>query len=680
MKREALTEKILVLGIDGMDPQLTKKFVGQGRMPNVAKLIERGAQREDLMLLGGVPTITPPMWTTLSTGAHPNTHGITCFWNQNTYDLEEIVYALDSRLCKAEPLWNVFAEEAGKKTLVWHWPGSSWPPTSDSPNLAVVEGTQPTSINMGIAKCDDGILVVAGSEFTDYAFRKQGHSNNGAGCIITDLEEEKAEERGAIDEDGSFKALSGKNIKNVMLSPADGEGVAEFTTCDLENTPLAPAHGWAAAAEGAREFVILLKDGLIRRPALVVPNAQGIYDKVEIYSSKKDQAPLLVLTPEDRRRFDVRDVYRLEQEEIVNNRYYTLLDLSPDGSKVRLYLSNAFDLSKDNLFHPKSLYQDILQNVGCVPAIPTGGGTIPELVENVMLPCWENYTAWQARALNYLIKERQYEIVFSHLHNVDCMGHAFWEWAKKRSRNDLDEAQYQGFIASIYEDTDRYIGAFLPLLDEGFTIVVTSDHGLLVNEEEHCAMMGDPFGINAAVMDELGYTVLKRDVEGNRLKEIDWNKTRAVASRGNHIWLNLKGRNKYGIVDPADKYVLEEAIISDLYNYRNTAGKRIIALAMRNKEAALLGMSGPECGDIIYWNTEGMNRIHGDSMSTYTGYFDTTVSPIFIAAGQGLKQGFTTERVIRQVDVAPTLAWLGGVRMPAQCEGAIVYQILAEDI
>ena len=34
-------------------------------------------------------------------------------------------------------LWNVFAE-AGKQTLVWHWPGSSWPPTSDSPNLHVV--------------------------------------------------------------------------------------------------------------------------------------------------------------------------------------------------------------------------------------------------------------------------------------------------------------------------------------------------------------------------------------------------------------------------------------------------------------------------------------------------------------------------------------------------------------
>ena len=71
MKREALTEKIIVLGVDGMDPRLTRKYVDMGIMPNVKKYLERGSAREDLVLLGGVPTITPPMWTTLATGANP---------------------------------------------------------------------------------------------------------------------------------------------------------------------------------------------------------------------------------------------------------------------------------------------------------------------------------------------------------------------------------------------------------------------------------------------------------------------------------------------------------------------------------------------------------------------------------------------------------------------------------
>lgn len=64
-------KKVLILGVDGMDPSLTKKYMEAGLMPNTRQFVERGACREDLVLLGGVPTITPPMWTTLATGATP---------------------------------------------------------------------------------------------------------------------------------------------------------------------------------------------------------------------------------------------------------------------------------------------------------------------------------------------------------------------------------------------------------------------------------------------------------------------------------------------------------------------------------------------------------------------------------------------------------------------------------
>ena len=147
----AKAEKVIILGVDGLDPRATRYYMEQGKLPNIQKIVERGAGREDLVLLGNMPTITPPMWTTLATGAFPITHGITCFWNQDPEHLDTMVYSLDSRECKAEPLWNVFAEDAGKKTLVWHWPGSSWPPTSDSENLHVVDGTQPGAVNMGVA-------------------------------------------------------------------------------------------------------------------------------------------------------------------------------------------------------------------------------------------------------------------------------------------------------------------------------------------------------------------------------------------------------------------------------------------------------------------------------------------------------------------------------------------------
>ena len=201
----------------------------------------------------------------------------------------------------------------------------------------------------------------------------------------------------------------------------------------------------------------------------------------------------------------------------------------------------------------------------------------------------------------------------------------------------------------------------------------------MITEENHPPVLTEGL-VSVPVMKELGYTVLKKDENNHDIREIDWTQTRALAIRGGQIYLNVKGRDPHGIVDPADKYELEAQIISDLYNYRDPhTGKRVVSVALRNKDAVLLGEGGPDCGDIVLFMEEGFNIIHMDSLSTQTGYYHTSVSPIFVAAGQGIKKGYVATRNIRQVDVAPTMAALGGVRMPEHNEGSVVHQILAEE-
>ena len=107
----------------------------------------------------------------------------------------------------------------------------------------------------------------------------------------------------------------------------------------------------------------------------------------------------------------------------------------------------------------------------------------------------------------------------------------------------------------------------------------------------------------------------------------------------------------------------------------DTAG---IAFALHNKDAVLLGMGGPEAADIIFCVHDDYCYDHGNSMSTATGHNDTTVSPIFMAAGPGIKENYRTTRYIREVDVAPTAAVLIGVDFPENCEGAPAYQIFTE--
>ncbi len=663
------TDKVLLLGIDGMDPKMTKKFMEEGKLPNIKKFVEHGAQKENLQLMCTPPTITPPLWTTLATGALPVTHGITCFWRQDPVHLDTAGYNLDSRLCTAEQLWNVTAE-AGMKTLVWHWPGSSWPPTSDNPNLHVVDGTQPAGVNAGVAKVEGEKITVAKDTFKEVLFKPAATTNTGAGCVIEDIPE-------SDDTFDTNSLLGGMSMTNIILKQSDGEDGIEDVAVDLCNSPIKDAAGWADAPEGAKEFYVVTSSGLVRRPCLILKNEEGKYDRVAYYHSKKDVEPIVVLK-KDEYKMGVVDEMIYKEEKVMASRNMMVMDIAEDGSFVRFWMSKAFDVAHDTMFHPKSLYKQIVDNVGYVPPTPTFGGKNLEIVNRIMMPTWDHYCQWQADTLNYLIDENKYDVVFSHIHNVDAQGHMFWYYGKNRPvMNKLEEEEYQAAMEEVYLQTDRYLGRFTHYLDEGWTIMIFSDHGLLTPEEEEKPLIGDAFGCNVMVMQELGFTILKKDENGNNLKEIDWEKTRAVATRGGQIYINLKGKYPTGIVDPADKYELEREIIDGLYNYRLN-GKRVIAVAMRNKDAMVLGTGGPQCGDVLYWLEEGVNRLHGDALPMVEGYKETSVSPIFIAAGKGLKKGYKSQRIIRQADMAPTLAHMLDVRMPKQCEGAVIYQILED--
>lgn len=667
--RKAMADKIMVVGIDGMDPRMTKKCVEQGLMPNTKKLIEMGACREDLVMLGAQPTVTPPMWTTLATGAYPNTHGITCFLRQSPKGLDQTEYNLDSRLCKAEQLWNVTAE-AGLKTLVWHWPGSAWPPSSDNPNLYVVDGSSPGAVNTSICTVDKEKILVADVKVEGATFKAKAAQDSKVPCVIENLKTDD------MTFDVSAKAHSRDTTRNIIENHSEGEGAISDAPFDVVLSGIKEAKGWNNAPEGAKEFTVLHSGGLIRRPALILQNEQGVYDHVEIYKSKKEDAPMVVLekgvfTP------DVYDEAIKEDTKYRVNRNMRVLELSEDGNHLKMWISSGLDMENDTLWHPKRIFKEVTENVGYPQPTCLTGGADKVLIRDCLGANWEYSGEWTANAIHHLIEKEGIEVIFTQFHNIDLQSHMLAKYLKN-GHNDMTGKDYQDMLDQVYVQTDEYIGRYMDLLEKGWTLIVTSDHGLVCPEFEP-PLVCDPSGTNVGLMSELGFTTLKRDENGNTIKEIDWENTKAVQTRGNHIWINLRGRDEHGIVEPEDKYEVEEEIITALYGYKHpVSGKRVISLAMRNKDAVLLGMGGPECGDILIWIAEGYNYDHCDSLSTTYGHATTSTSPIFIGAGKGFKPGYT-DRVIREVDFAPTMAALLGTRMPAQCEGAPVYQILAEE-
>ena len=685
--RKAHAQKVMVLGVDGLDPRFSRRMIDEGKLPNMAEYVRRGVCREDLVLLGGHPTITPPMWTTLATGCYANVHGITGFYRQHPDDLSAMTYALDSRYCKAEQVWNCTAE-GGKKTLVFHWPGSSWPPSSDSENLYVIDGTSPGALGMATSQTEGDFMFGASEKVTEPKYISNADPNVVALCVVEELPDtskdvswELGESAGAIDKMSVCLDFTGTPESSAPL-------------IDVVQSYVRPATGWSIEVpEDAKETAILFSRGLIRRPALLLKNEDGKYDKLAIYKNKKTAEPIVVLNKGVVTGNIIDEGFNKKDEKFDVVRTMKLLDMAEDGSWMKMWISAAMNINVYDTWHPQYMYDYIKET--CGPTPPTANMyEQTEEIHQCMMAGWQITMDWQVNAIHEIIKREGIEVVFSHMHNVDLINHTFihalseeyGDMLRGYGVTDRSHADYVRWQEELYAMTDAYLGKFLHFLDEGWTIIITSDHAQVAAQHGFFALLGNIQGYNVKIFEELGYTVMMRDENGERIREVDWSKTRAITNRSNDVWLNLKGRNTHvqsdgtvveGIVDPADKYELEEEIMTKLYELKHpTTGKRVIQLAVRNKDAVHFGLGGPECGDIIYFLAEGYNGHHGDSLSTAYGAENTSVSPIFIGAGPGFKSGVYTERIIRQIDVAPTISALLGVRFPAQCEGSPAYQIL----
>ena len=677
-RQRRVNKGIMVLGVDGMDPRYTRYMVDQGKMPAMAEYIKRGACREDLVLLGGHPTITPPMWTTLATGCYANVHGITGFYRQHPEDLAGVCYALDSRDCKAEQIWNVTAEN-GIKTLVFHWPGSSWPPSSNSENLFVADGTSPGAMGMATSQTEADSIFGASDKVTEPKFMTKVDPHAVAMCVVEELPDR------STNLGYDFAEAQTTGLDKMSICQDWAPGLTQPPRINLAQSYVREAAGWAFEIPAdAKETVVLMSRGLLRRPALLLKNEAGIYDTIAIYKSKKSEEPLVTLKVGETKGniyddgFDKND----NKRDVVRN--MKLLSMAEDGSSMKMWISAAMDVNIYDTWSPKRVYDYVKET--CGPTPPTAN--IYEQTEELhqcMMSGWEIACNWQSAAIHEIVKREGIELVMSHMHIDDLVDHTFIHNLSKivadgsyaRGLTEVTHEDYKRWQEELYVVTDNYLGSFLHYLDEGWTIIVTSDHAQLASTYSHYPSLGNVNGYSARLFQEWGYLDFKHDEDGNEIEEIDWSKTKAIPNRSMDIYINLKGRNPEGIVEPEDKYELEEEIMTKLYELKHPAnGHRVIGLALRNKDAVHIGLGGPESGDIVYCLAEEFNQHHGDSLSTYQGHEHTSVSPIFVGAGPGFKQDYYTDRIIRQIDVAPTISALFGVRFPAQAEGAPAYQIL----
>ena len=112
--------RIIVLGLDGMDPKLIDLLMSEGKLPNFARLRQQGAYGR---LLSSKPLLSPVIWTTIATGKTPDQHGIGHFTAIDQVTGETLPVTSSMRRVKA--LWNILSERERRVAVVGWW--ATWP-------------------------------------------------------------------------------------------------------------------------------------------------------------------------------------------------------------------------------------------------------------------------------------------------------------------------------------------------------------------------------------------------------------------------------------------------------------------------------------------------------------------------------------------------------------------------
>lgn len=112
--------RVIVLGLDGMDPQVIDQLLSEGDLPNFARMRREGAYGR---LRSNEPLLSPVVWTTIATGKPPLQHGIAHFVAVNEKTGEQL--PVTSRMRRVRAVWNMLSEAGRKVDVVGWW--ATWP-------------------------------------------------------------------------------------------------------------------------------------------------------------------------------------------------------------------------------------------------------------------------------------------------------------------------------------------------------------------------------------------------------------------------------------------------------------------------------------------------------------------------------------------------------------------------
>jgi predicted AlkP superfamily phosphohydrolase/phosphomutase len=497
----ARSRKVIILGVDGLDPDLLSKFMAEGKMPNFARLAAQGSFRR---LTTSIPPQSPVAWSNLITGMNAGGHGIFDFIHRDPKTFQ--LYFSTSRvegpkhnlhlgswviplgsgsaeeLRHGKAFWEILDEQS-VPNYVYRIP-ANFPPIGAKGKTLSGMGTPDLRGTYGTFTfyTDDptaAVGAVEGGEVVQVEVKNNRVTTNLIGPDNTFRKNSPpATEPFTVDVD-PLEPVARIGFQDQQLVLKEGEW-SGWIPVDFQ---LMPVFGnWIGGVKGICRFFL-----------------KQAHPRFQLYVSP------INIDPEN-----------------------PALPISTPSSYSR-------DLAKQiGEFHTQGIAED-------TKALSAGVLDDKEYLEQA-----RTVLAEHRRAFDVEFPKFRDGLFFFYFSSLDLNAHMMWRLTDPQhpAYDAALAARYGSSLEEFYEQIDQVLGEVMPKVDDDTTLLVLSDHGF--------APYRRSFNLNTWLLNN-GYIVRKEGGSADSsepLADVDWSRTRAYGLGLNGLYLNLRGREREGAVEP----------------------------------------------------------------------------------------------------------------------------------
>jgi predicted AlkP superfamily phosphohydrolase/phosphomutase len=491
-----------------------------------------------------------------------------------------------------------------------------------------------------------------------------------------------------VGEDGRPDSAMGALQESAAYTTHPKDGVREsIRHAHVRPIELRPAAGWNTGidTEGCLEFEMPIQPDRksryrsVESLAALVPMGAGKRGGVLIYRSKADDHPLLACRPGEWTDWTVEE-FAADGKRVRAALRAKLLIL--EAGRIHLYTTELY--CQEDFVHP-SVHADALRRV-CGPYIiqcsrqqvVTGG------VSDVATYFEEQYylADWYRKAADHLLRREPWDLFMLKWHGPDWTNHLTMHMIDPRHPMHEEARAKEGWAYwdRLMAKGDGIVAAVVEAAGPDALIALVSDHG----GGTDLPAVRPPSDANA-LLEERGW--LHRGKDG----AVDWSRSVAYATSP-YVYLNVKGREPGGIVEPGEKYErLRTEIMRAVSLWTDSRGRPVYQAVLPAETAGRLGVGGEVAGDVFLMpapvpDSETMTR--EEFRKAYSieesGTWDWprlntgthTDDSFFVLSGPGVRSGYRRKRPTLITSAAPTMAIAAGIPVPRDADGATLWDFL----